>query len=247
VDLAQHAALLPLLGPSWLDPEVIIDTLGPWALPGTAAIVFVETGLLFPFLPGDSLLFTVGLATGGGAIANPLWLVCLVLFAAAFLGDQTGYAIGRFAGPKVFRREDSRLFKQSYVDQTYAFFDKYGGRAIILARFVPIVRTYIPVAAGVGRMPYRHFVTYNVVGAFLWGVGVTVLGYFLGQVAFVKANIEPILIGIVALSLVPVAFELWRARRAGRDERYDTEPERDAVAERVTDRDTTTTSTGDTT
>ena len=236
VDAPLAAALVqavPMLGPSWLDPEVIIDTLGPWALPGTAAIVFIETGLLFPFLPGDSLLFTVGLATGAGAIASPLWLVCLVLFVAAFLGDQCGYAIGRYAGPKIFKREDSRFFKQSYIDQTYAFFDKYGGRAIVLARFVPIVRTYIPVAAGVGRMPYRHFVTYNVIGAFLWGVCVTLLGYFLGQIAFVRDNIEPILIGIVGLSLVPVAFEIWRARRAPRDERYDEDHEREAVTEAV--------------
>ena len=108
--------------------------------------------------------------TAGGVITQPLWLVCLVFFVAALAGDQTGYAIGRFAGPRVFKREDSRLFKQSYIDQTYAFFDKYGGRAIVLARFVPIVRTYIPVAAGVGHMPYSHFLRYNAIGAFLWGV-----------------------------------------------------------------------------
>jgi membrane-associated protein len=232
--------LVPMLGPSWLDPENLIEMFGSWALPGVAAVVFVETGLLFPFLPGDSLLFTVGLLTGTGVIANPLWLVCAVLFAAAFLGDQCGYAIGRFAGPKIFRREDSRLFKQSYVDQTYAFFDKYGGRAIVLARFVPIVRTYIPVAAGIGRMPYRHFVTYNVIGAFLWGVCVTLLGYFLGSLAFVRDNIEPILIGIVALSLVPVAIEILRARYRARDERYDEDAERDAVTDRVAGRRPTT-------
>ncbi len=237
--------LLPMLGPSWLDPEHLIEMFGPWALPGVALVVFIETGLLFPFLPGDSLLFTVGLMVGSGVIDSPLWLVCLVLFAAAFLGDQTGYAIGRFAGPKIFRREDSRFFKQSYVDQTYAFFDKYGGRAIVLARFVPIVRTYIPVAAGVGRMPYRHFLTYNVIGAFLWGVCVTLLGYFLGRIAFVRDNIEPILIGIVLLSLVPVVIEVLRARRKGRDERYDEERERDAVAEKVAGRPATTTTEGD--
>ena len=225
--------LVPMLGPSWLDPEYLVDAFGAWALPGVAAVVFVETGLLFPFLPGDSLLFTVGLLTGTGDVASPLWLVCLVLFAAAFLGDQSGYAIGRFAGPKIFRREDSRLFKQSYVDQTYAFFDKYGGRAIVLARFVPIVRTYIPVAAGIGKMPYRHFVTYNLLGAFLWGVCVTLLGYFLGSFTFVRDNIEPILIGIVALSLIPVAIEILRARRKARDERYDEDSERDAVTDRV--------------
>lgn len=237
VDAPLAASLVqavPMLGPSWLDPEYLInDVFGPWALAGTAAIIFVETGLLFPFLPGDSLLFTAGLMTAGGVIAQPLWLVCLVLFAAALAGDQVGYAIGRYAGPKIFRREDSRIFKQSYIDQTYAFFDKYGGRAIVLARFVPIVRTYIPVAAGVGHMEYRHFLKYNAIGAFLWGVCVTVLGYFLGQLTFVKDNIEVILIGIVGLSLVPVAFEIWRARRAPRDERYDEDHEREAVTRSV--------------
>ena len=227
-----------MLGPDWLDPEYLINMFGPWALPGVALVVFIETGLLFPFLPGDSLLFTVGLMTGSDVIKNPLWLVCLVLFLAAFVGDQTGYGIGRYFGPKIFRRDDSRFFKQAYVDQTYAFFDKYGGRAIILARFVPIVRTYIPVAAGVGRMPYRHFVRYNVVGALLWGVGVTLLGYFLGRIDFVAANIEPILVGIVLVSLLPMVFEIWRARRGARnerDERYDEESEREAVVRRQSD------------
>ena len=236
--MTQLAALVPMLGPDWLDPEYLIELFGSWALPGVALVVFIETGLLFPFLPGDSLLFTVGLMTGSEVIKNPLWLVCLVLFLAAFVGDQTGYGIGRYVGPKIFRREDSRFFKQSYVDQTYAFFDKYGGRAIILARFVPIVRTYIPVAAGVGRMPYRHFVKYNFVGALLWGVGVTLLGYFMGQIAFVASNIEPILVGIVLVSLLPMVFEVWRARRAenaARNARYDEESEREAVVRRQAD------------
>lgn len=234
----QLTALVPLLGPDWLDPEYLIELFGPWALPGVALIVFIETGLLFPILPGDSLLFTVGLMTGAGVIKSPLWLVCLVLFLAALVGDQTGYGIGRYVGPKIFRREDSRFFKQSYIDQTYAFFDKYGGRAIILARFVPIVRTYIPVAAGVGKMPYSHFVKYNAIGALLWGVGVTLLGYFLGQIDFVARHIEPILVLIVLLSLMPMAFEVWRARRGeklARDERYDEESEREAVIRRQGD------------
>jgi len=143
----------------------------------------------------------------------PLWLLCLLIFAAAFLGDQTAYVIGRTLGPKVFNKPNSRIFKQSYIDQTYAYFDRYGGRTIIVARFVPFVRTFAPVAAGVGKMHYRHFVSYNVIGALLWGVGVTVLGYFLGRIEFVRDNIEAILVLIVALSLVPVALELLRARR----------------------------------
>lgn len=205
---------LPLLiGPSWMDPEYLINTFGAWALPGVALVVFIETGLLFPILPGDSLLFTVGLMTTSGVIKHPLWLVCVVLFLAAFLGDQCGYTIGRVAGPKIFNRPDSRLFKQQHIDQTNAFFDKYGGRALVLGRFVPIVRTYIPVAAGIGKMPYRHFVGYNVIGGFLWGVGVTLLGSLLGQFAFVKEHIEMILLAIVALSVLPMVIEVLRARR----------------------------------
>lgn len=221
-----------------MDPETLIEWFGSWALWGVAAVVFIETGLLFPILPGDSLLFTAGMLTTGGVITQPLWLVCLVLFAAAVLGDQCGYLIGKFVGPKLFRRQDSRIFKQSYIDQTYEFFDKYGGRAIILARFVPIVRTYIPVAAGVGHMPYRHFLPYNAIGGLLWAVGVTLLGAGLGQFSFVKDNIEPILLGIVFVSVLPMVIEIWRARRAKRNPDYDTQAERDAVIQRVIDQPT---------
>ena len=201
------------LGPSWLDAQHLIESFGSYALLGIVVVVFIETGLLFPFLPGDSLLFTAGLLVAQDRIGMPLWLLCLLIFAAAFLGDQTAYVIGRTLGPKVFNRPNSRIFKQSYVDQTYAYFDRYGGRTIIVARFVPFVRTFAPVAAGVGRMHYRHFVSYNVIGALLWGVGVTVLGYFLGRIEFVRDNIEAILVLIVAFSLVPVGLELLRARR----------------------------------
>ena len=201
------------LGPSWLDAQHLIESFGSYALIGICIVVFIETGLLFPFLPGDSLLFTAGLLVAQDQIGMPLWLLCLMIFLAAFLGDQTAYVIGRTLGPKVFNRPNSRIFKQSYVDQTYAYFDRYGGRTIIVARFVPFVRTFAPVAAGVGKMHYRHFVSYNVIGALLWGVGVTVLGYFLGRIEFVRDNIEAILVLIVALSLVPVALELLRARR----------------------------------
>ena len=201
------------LGPSWLDAQHLIESFGSYALIGICIVVFIETGLLFPFLPGDSLLFTAGLLVAQDQIGMPLWLLCLMIFLAAFLGDQTAYVIGRTLGPKVFNRPNSRIFKQSYVDQTYAYFDRYGGRTIIVARFVPFVRTFAPVAAGVGKMHYRHFVSYNVIGALLWGVGVTVLGYFLGRIEFVRDNIEAILVLIVAVSLVPVALELLRARR----------------------------------
>lgn len=234
---------VPMIGPSWLDAENLIASFGDYALVGICVVVFIETGLLFPFLPGDSLLFTAGLLVAQGTLRTPLWLLCLMVFAAAFLGDQVAYVIGRKAGPKVFNRPDSRFFKKAYIDQTYAYFDRYGGRTIIVARFVPFVRTYAPVAAGVGRMHYGHFVKYNVVGALLWGVGVTVLGYFLGQITFVRDNIEPILILIVAISLIPVVLELLRARQAGkagppRDERYDEPHERRQVEEERMRKDT---------
>jgi membrane-associated protein len=233
VALASPVALggpVPALGPEWLQPEVLIASFGALAVVGVCAIVFAETGLLVGFfLPGDSLLFTAGLLVAAGTIDTPLWLLALLVFVAAFAGDQTGYLIGRKAGPKVFQRPDSRLFKAEYVDKTYSFFDRYGARTIIIARFVPIVRTFAPVAAGVGKMHYRTFVTYNVVGALLWGVGVTLLGYWLGQIEFVRTYIEPILVLIIALSLIPVAVELLRARSRRRNASYDEAHERRSV------------------
>ena len=215
------------LGPSWLDPNSLVDSFG---LLGILVVVFAECGLLIGFfLPGDSLLFTAGLLVKQGTMSQPIWLVCLLITLAAIAGNQVGYMIGRKAGPAVFRRPDSRLFKQEYVDKSYAFFDKYGARAIVLARFVPIVRTFITVTAGVGRMNYRTYVTYTVIGGVLWGTGVTLLGYALGGVDVVADNIEVILIGIVALSLIPVGFELLRARSGNRDERYDEPAERARV------------------
>ncbi|SIQ61018.1 DedA family protein [Micromonospora avicenniae] len=203
------------LGPDWLDPEWLISTFG---LLGILAIVFAESGLLIGFfLPGDSLLFTAGLLTADGQyITYPLWLVCLLVTIAAVAGDQVGYAFGRKVGPSLFRRPNSRLFKQENVLKAHEFFEKYGARSIVLARFVPIVRTFTPIVAGVSRMNYRTFVTYNVIGGVLWGSGVTVLGYFLGQIPFVKDNIELILVAIVAISVIPIAIELLRARIAAK-------------------------------
>jgi len=208
--------MLPTLGPSWLNADTLIngfiDRFGVGALVAICVIVIIETGLLFPFLPGDSLLFTVGLFIGTGVLGVPLWLACLALFLAAFVGDQIGYFIGHKAGPAIFRRPDSRFFKQEYVDKTHAFFERYGGRAIVLARFVPFVRTYIPVAAGVGKMHYAHFAKFNVIGAMLWGTGVTLLGYWLGGFDVVKNNIEVALILVVGVSLIPIAVE-WVKHR----------------------------------
>jgi membrane-associated protein len=205
------------LGPEWLRPDTILQWLGPWALAGLALIVFAECGLLLGFfLPGDSLLFTAGLFVASGAIRTPLWLVCLLLVGAAVLGNACGYWIGRSAGPAVFDRPRSRLFKPEHVGKTQGFFDRYGNRAIVLGRFVPIVRTFITVMAGVGRMDPRRYLTYSVLGGVAWAAGVTVLGYWLGQFAFVKNNIELMLILIVLLSVLPMVVEVLRARRSGR-------------------------------
>lgn len=206
---------LQTAGPGLLNPEWLISTFG---LVGILAIVFAESGLLIGFfLPGDSLLFTAGLLVADGRyLHQPLWLVCLLVAVAAIAGDQVGYQFGRRVGPSLFRRPNSRLFKQENATPAAVFFDRYGARSVVLARFVPIVRTFTPVIAGVSRMPYRIFLIFNVIGGTLWALGVTVLGYFLGQIAFVKDNIEFILVGIVVVSVVPVGVELLRARRGQR-------------------------------
>jgi membrane-associated protein len=204
------------LGPEWLKPDTILDWLGPWALVGLAIIIFAECGLLLGFfLPGDSLLFTAGLFVADGAIASPLWAVCALLVGAAVLGNACGYWIGRSAGPAVFDRPRSRLFKPQHVTKTQEFFDRYGNRAIVLGRFVPIVRTFITVMAGVGRMDQRRYLGYSLIGGVAWAAGVTLLGFWLGQFAFVKNNIELMLVAIVLVSLLPMIVEVLRARRHG--------------------------------
>lgn len=205
------------LGPSWLDPAQLLTMLGPYVLLGMCLIVFAECGLLIGFfLPGDSLLFTAGLFVASGLISAPIWLVCLLLTVCAVAGNVVGYYIGYRAGPALFSRPDSRLFRREYVDKTHAFFDKYGARAIVLGRFVPIVRTFITAMAGVGRMEARRYFTYSVIGGVAWATGVTLLGFWLGRITFVKENLELILIGIVALSITPIVIEVARARRASR-------------------------------
>jgi membrane-associated protein len=213
-----------------LDPQSLIDRFGTYALWGSALIIFIECWL-FPFLPGDSLLFTVGLLISQQSedVGQPIWFACLVLTVAAVASNIVGYAVGAKVGPAIFKRPDSRVFKQEYIDKTFAFFDKYGARAIVLARFVPIVRTFITLAAGVGGMPMRRFVTYSAVGAVLWATGVTLLGYWLGQVDFVHEHIDLILVGLVLLSIVPIVIEALRARSTKRDSRYDEDAEREQV------------------
>jgi len=201
---------LPLaLGPKWVDPDFLIETFGTI---GILVIVFIESGLLVGlFLPGDSLLFTAGVLSANDTLPD-LWILLILIALAAIAGDQVGYLIGRKAGPAVLERPDGRFFKQEHVHRSQAFFERHGPRTILIARFVPIVRTIAPVMAGVGSMRYRTFLIFNVIGAVAWGTGVTTLGYVLGRVDFVRANIEFILIGLVAVSSLPIAVELLRAR-----------------------------------
>jgi membrane-associated protein len=198
---------------SFLNPESLLESGGLLLL---GAIIFAESGLLIGFfLPGDSLLFVGGFLSSdaGGNQLPVLPIVAMVAFAAAVIGDQVGFWFGRKMGPSLFNRPDSRLFKQQNVAKAHGFFERHGAKTIVLARFVPVVRTFAPIVAGVGNMHYRTFVLYNVIGGFLWAVGLTTLGYFLGQVDVVKNNIELAIVGIIALSLLPVAIELVKHRR----------------------------------
>ncbi|HYQ64348.1 DedA family protein [Actinophytocola sp.] len=200
--------------PSWLDPEVILRGMGGWALAVLCLIIFAECGLLVGFfLPGDSLLFVAGLFVATGTIQTPLWLVCVLVTVCAFVGNVCGYWIGAKAGPALFNKPNSKLFKQEHVAKTHEFFEKYGARAVIMARFVPIVRTFITATAGVGRMDARKFFTYSAIGALFWASGVTVLGYFLGEVSFIEKNIDAMAVLIVLISVIPIVIEVVKARR----------------------------------
>jgi membrane-associated protein len=179
-----------------------------------ATVVMAESGLLLGFfLPGDTLLFVGGFlsSAAGGHRLPPLPITALVAFAAAAAGDQIGYLFGRRVGPSLFSRPKSRLFDPANVERANEFFARRGPAALVIARFVPIVRTFVPIVAGVGSMHYRRFVTYNLIGAFAWGVGITTLGYFLGEIDFIKHNLDYAAIGIAAVSLLPVLRELRRA------------------------------------
>ena len=204
------------LGPSWLDPNTLLDDFGIW---GLLLVVFAESGLLIGFfLPGDSLLFTAGLLITAGTLDFPLWAAVALICAAAILGDQAGYLFGKKVGPSLFTRPDSRLFKQENVVKAHEFFEKYGPKSLVLARFVPIVRTFTPIIAGVSGMRYRSFLTFNIIGGVLWGAGVTLLGSWLGNVEFVHKNVEAILILIVLVSVIPIAIEFLRARSKAKKE-----------------------------
>ena len=212
-----------MFGMDWLKPETLITSFGAFAMIGVMLIVFIETGLLVGFfLPGDSLLFVTGLMVASGAIqipwgdssfAVPIWLACVLISSSAWLGDQTGYWIGRRVGPAIFNKPESKLFSHENVSRTNSFFERYGARAIILAHFVPVMRTFVPVAAGVGEVPYRKFLRYNFIGVIGWGTGVTLLGFFLGKIPFVAEHVEYFTIGFVIISTIPIVIEVVKARR----------------------------------
>ncbi len=215
------SALIP-----WLDPELIIHTAGPWALAVVCFIVFAETGLLVGFLlPGDTLLIITGLLAFHPGIGVDVWWAALAIGVAAFLGGEVGYLIGHKLGPAVFERKESGVFSRKNVERTNAFFERFGALAVILARFVPIVRTFAPVAAGVGHMNYRRYSLYNLVGAVVWGVGLTFAGYLVGFIPpiadFVREYIDVILIAAVVLTVLPTAYHYVqstrKAKRAQRD------------------------------
>ena len=192
----------------FIDPTHLIQMFG---YPGLTLIVFLETGAMIFFLPGDSLLFMAGLFAGNGDLnILSLWLL---LVPAAIIGDATSYLIGSRVGPALFNKPESRLFKPAHMKAAHDFYEKHGGKAIIMARFMPIVRTFVPVVAGIGKMPYRRFAAFNAAGGLLWVMSMTVMGYFLGQIELVKKHIELIVIGIIFISILPGIIAWLRARK----------------------------------
>ncbi|WP_075832272.1 MULTISPECIES: DedA family protein [unclassified Rhodococcus (in: high G+C Gram-positive bacteria)] len=194
-----------------LNPDTLLSTFG---LIGLLGAVFIETGLLFGFfLPGDSLLFTAGVLVAQEQPFVPLWVLLVTIPIVAVVGDQCGYLVGRAAGPAVFDRPGAKRLGPDQLARAEAFFEKHGPRTVVLARFVPVIRTITPVMAGTSRMPYRTFLTYNVIGGLAWGVLVPVLGYMLGGIEFVRAHIEIILIAVVVVSILPIAVNYLRSLR----------------------------------
>lgn len=207
--LSGATAVMPHLLPLG-DPAQLLHDWGPWGLAGTSLMVFIESGLLFPFLPGDSLLFTAGLLHQ--ALQVPLWVMILVPFIAAVAGDQVGYLLGSRYGRRFFK-DDARVLKTSHLRRTEDFFQRYGGRAIVMARFVPIVRTFVPLVAGAARHSYKHFVGWNVLGGFLWVVLMVTAGALLGGIPLIVDHVDLIAILIVGLSLIPVALQIVKTVR----------------------------------
>jgi membrane-associated protein len=200
-----------------MDPNWLLDRFGQELLWISLIIIFVECGLLFPILPGDALLFSLGLfinraEAGESGIDVNIWLACALLSTAAFAGNVSGYEIGRRIGPKLYEHP-GRFIKPEYFTKTHAFFEQYGNRALVIGRFVPIVRTFVTVVAGIGYMDRRSFLVWSFVGALLWATGLTLLGYALGNISFLQRNLEAAILAIVAFSVMPMVYEYWRHRR----------------------------------
>jgi membrane-associated protein len=204
--------------------DMLVTSYGLWTYAILFLIIFCETGLVVtPFLPGDSLLFLAGMIACRPANDLNIAVLILVLCAAAILGDALNYTIGRFFGRKLFSKPDSKIFKQSYLEKTHSFYEKYGGKTIVIARFVPIVRTFAPFVAGMGRMNYSRFGLYNIVGGVLWVAAFCLIGYAVGGFTFVQENIKLIVMAIIVASLLPGVIEFLRARRARRKLTIDNE------------------------
>ncbi|MCH9668895.1 MAG: VTT domain-containing protein [Actinomycetia bacterium] len=219
--------------PDSMDPINLLGSFGTWALIGLLVVVFVESGVLFPILPGDSLLFVAGMLAAGTAAAAhegtvqanfALWQLLVFIPIAAVLGGQVGYWTGRKVGTAMFK-PNARFLKQRYLDEAHLFFEQRGPFAIVIARFVPVVRTLAPITAGAARMNYGVFTLYNAVGATVWGVGLTVLGYWLGRFEIVQKLLEPIIIGIVVISVLPMAIEWYQRRKAAKQTDGAAEPQ----------------------
>ncbi len=184
----------------------LINLIGPASYIVLFLIIFAETGLvIMPFLPGDSLLFVVGTLSGSGFLN--IWISYLTLLGAAILGDTVNYWVGYHIGPKVFSKENSRIFNKAYLEKTREFYEKHGGKTIILARFLPIIRTFAPFVAGVGKMHYSSFLVFNIMGAFIWVTSLVFAGYFFGGLTFIKENFEYAIVGIILISLLPMVIE----------------------------------------
>ncbi|MBD8348309.1 DedA family protein [Dysgonomonas sp. HGC4] len=198
----------------------LVENYGVWVYAILFLIVFCETGLVVtPFLPGDSLLFVAGALAASNVTGDfNIIILNIILIAAAILGDGVNYTIGRFFGEKLFSNPDSKIFKQSYLEKTHQFYEKHGGKTIILARFVPIVRTFAPFVAGMGHMGYKHFAAYNVIGGVIWVVLFTLLGYFVGTIDWVQQNLKLLMVAIIFLSIVPAIVEVIRERAKSKKE-----------------------------
>ena len=193
--------------------RVIVQTLGVWTYVVLFLVIFAETGLVVtPFLPGDSLLFAVGAIAAIPETGLNLWLLMVLMFIAALIGDCLNYTIGKRLGPRVFKKDTGIFLNKNHLHKTKKFYDKHGGKTIVFARFIPIIRTFAPFVAGIGHMGFTKFASYSVIGAFFWVLPFTMMGYFFGNIPVVQKNFHYVIVGIILLSVLPAVIEFWKAR-----------------------------------